>query len=414
MSGETHALAAVESPGHGARSPATPALLSSFLAHDSLFSSATHQLHARGVLETLVHSIDADLAGESERLLARVAADSGRLPLMGAVPFSASEASCLWVPSQAAFAAGRARHRGAALSSLPSDQRSAPRVESVPAPAQFKRNVERSLDRIHDGGISKVVMSRSLRIAARVDVPQLLAQLLTRAPGAYTFAMDLAGAAGPKACLIGSSPELLLSKRGARVVSNPLAGSIPRVADAEDDQRRARGLLESAKDRYEHALVVDAVAAALRPYCRNLRVPEAPSLVATPTMWHLSSVVDGELIDPNTSSLRLALALHPTPAVCGYPTEPARGVIHELEGYDRGLFTGLVGWCDAEGDGEWAVTIRCAMVEEDRATVFAGAGIVAGSEPDAELAETTAKLGTMLNAMGLAQAVEASGAEGRA
>ncbi|MGH8080279.1 MAG: isochorismate synthase, partial [Lysobacter sp.] len=389
------------------------ALLSHYQAHDSLFSSAQHQWHARGVLRPLVHAIDQDLAGEAERVLAEVAAEAGRLPLLGAVPFDLSQASRLWVPAQAASAWGRARHRGAQLSVLSDEPRTLPRVDAVPAPMQFKRNVERSLDRIHTGSIRKVVMSRSLRIAARVDVPQLLAQLLARAPSAYTFAMDLAGAGGPSACLIGSSPELLLSKRGARIVSNPLAGSIPRAADPEEDQRRARGLLESAKDLHEHALVIESVAAALRPYCRELQVPAQPSLIATPTMWHLSTRVDGVLHDPATSSLRLALALHPTPAVCGYPTEPARRVIQELEGYDRGLFTGLVGWCDSEGDGEWAVTIRCAMVEEHSATVFAGAGIVAGSQPEAELAETTAKLGTMLGAMGLAHATDADAAEGR-
>ncbi|MGO1068932.1 isochorismate synthase [Lysobacter sp. CA199] len=392
----------------------TTSLLSGYHPRDSLFSSANHQLHTRGVLHWLADPIQADLAGAAERMLTQNALEIGRLPLLGAVPFEPDQPSRLWMPAQAAFAAGRARHRGAMLSGLSHEPRALPQIEPVPAAAQFKRNVERSLDRIHDGDLSKVVMSRSLRIATRVDVTQLLGQLLARAPAAYTFAMDLAGAGGPPACLIGSSPELLLSKRGARIVSNPLAGSIPRSPDPEEDQRRARDLLESAKDLHEHALVIDAVAAALRPYCKQLHVPASPSLVVTPTMWHLSTRVDGVLHDPATSSLRLALALHPTPAVCGYPTEPARRAIRELEGYDRGLFTGLVGWCDGEGDGEWAVTIRCALIEEDSATVFAGAGIVAGSQPDAELAETSAKLGTMLGAMGLAHALDAGAAEGRA
>jgi isochorismate synthase len=421
MIGEAYSLHGVEdltpapAPALSAvAAAAAAALLSNYQPRDSLFSSASTQLHARGVLQSLTHSIDDDLAGASERLLAYVAAETGRLPMLGAVPFASDEPSRMWLPSQAVFAAGRARHRGAALSALNAEQRPMPRVEPIPAPAQFMRNVERSLDRIVEGGISKVVMSRSLRIAARVDVPQLLAQLLARAPGAYTFAMDLAGAGGPQACLIGSSPELLLSKRGARIVTNPLAGSIPRHPDPQEDQRRARGLLQSAKDLHEHALVIGSVAAALRPYCHELQVPATPSLIATPTMWHLSTCVDGVLIDPSTSSLRLALALHPTPAVCGYPTERAREVIREFEGYERGLFTGLVGWCDNEGDGEWAVTIRCAVVEEECATVYAGAGIVAGSQPCDELAETTAKLGTMLGAMGLAHAAEASGAQGRA
>ncbi|MEH6416161.1 isochorismate synthase [Pseudomonas sp. CGJS7] len=424
MIGEAQARAAADSQAaspagaastlHGLSGLSSASLLAAYQPHDSLFSSANHQLHARGVLHSLARPIEDDLAGAAERMLAQTASEIGRLPLLGAVPFDLGQPSRLWMPAQTAFVAGRARQRGAMLSGLNHEPRALPRIEAMPAATQFKRNVERSLDRISGGDLSKVVMSRSLRIATRVDVAQLLGQLLARAPAAYTFAMDLAGAGGPPACLIGSSPELLLSKRGARIVSNPLAGSIPRSADPQEDQRRARGLLDSAKDLHEHALVIDAVAAALRPYCRELQVPVSPSLVATPTMWHLSTRVDGVLHDPTTSSLRLALALHPTPAVCGYPTESARRAIRELEGYDRGLFTGLVGWCDGEGDGEWAVTIRCALIEEDSATVFAGAGIVAGSQPEAELAETSAKLGTMLGAMGLAHALEAGAGEGAA
>ncbi|MEI2455366.1 MULTISPECIES: isochorismate synthase [Lysobacter] len=416
MIGEANGLARQDSaPVSAQATVAAPPLLSGYQAQDSLFSSSQQQLHARGLLAPLGRAIDEDLAGAAEGLLADIAIEHGRLPLLGAVPFDRSQGARLWLPTQAVFAAGRARHRGAALSAVPGGEaRARPAIEPVPAPAQFKRNVERSLAQIRDGALRKVVMSRSLRIGARVDVPQLLAQLLARAPSAYTFAMDLAALQGAPACLIGSSPELLLAKRGARIVSNPLAGSIPRAADPDEDARRARGLLESAKDLHEHALVVEAVAANLAPYCRELRVPPMPSLLATPTMWHLSTRVDGVLKDPATGSLRLALALHPTPAVCGAPTERARDAIRELEGYDRGLFTGLVGWCDADGDGEWAVTIRCALVEEQRTTVFAGAGIVAGSEPEAELTETSAKLRTMLGAMGLAHAVEPAMGEGGA
>lgn len=255
-------------------------------------------------------------------------------------------------------------------------------------------------------GLKKVVLSRSLTLDARLDLAALLRRLAGRNLLGYTFAIDLADAPGQRRTLIGASPELLLARYGRQVVSHPLAGSIPRSADAAEDQRRAEGLLRSGKDRHEHALVVDAVAAALRPFCRQLQVPTAPTLLATPTMWHLGTEVRGELADPATTALTLALALHPTPAVCGHPTAGARDFIAEVEGFDRRFFAGLVGWCDAAGDGEWAVTLRCAEVGEHSATLYAGAGIVAGSEPALELLETSAKLRTMLGAMDLESVLE--------
>ncbi|MNW45467.1 Isochorismate synthase DhbC [compost metagenome] len=160
-------------------------------------------------------------------------------------------------------------------------------------------------------------------------------------------------------------------------------------------------MLASAKDLHEHAVVIDAVAAALSPYCRKLEVPSQPSLIKTNTMWHLSTEIYGELKSTSTSSLELAMALHPTPAVCGTPTKLAREAIQEIEPFDRNLFTGMVGWCHENGDGEWIVTIRCAEIEDRNMVLYAGAGVVAGSTAESELAETSAKFRTMLEAMGL-------------
>ena len=123
-------------------------------------------------------------------------------------------------------------------------------------------------------------------------------------------------------------------------------------------------------------------------------------------MWHLSTVVEGTLRDASTSSLHLAQALHPTPAVCGYPSAAARAFIQQHEGFDHNLFTGLIGWEDECGDGEWAVTIRCSQVTAEKVTVYAGAGVVSGSQPERELSETQAKMRTMLDAMGLTQVLE--------
>ncbi|ASW57776.1 hypothetical protein CIK06_16695 [Plantactinospora sp. KBS50] len=271
-------------------------------------------------------------------------------------------------------------------------------LRAVPPPRDYVAAVERAVRQIKDGEYTKVVLARSLRAEAPgFDPAPVVRALAGRDPGGYTFAVDL----GAGRTLLGASPELLVSRRGFRVEANPLAGSIARSADPVQDRRRAAALLASTKDRHEHAVVSEAVAAALRPYCSRLAVPAEPSVVATATMWHLSTRITGTVADPSVSSLALATALHPTPAVCGTPTAAARAAIGELEPFDRGFYTGMVGWVDAAGDGEWAVTIRCATADADGLDLYAGAGVVADSEPAAELAETTAKLGTMLAALGL-------------
>ncbi|MGV2805996.1 isochorismate synthase, partial [Clostridium perfringens] len=150
--------------------------------------------------------------------------------------------------------------------------------------------------------------------------------------------------------LFGASPELLVTKKGLRIKGNPLAGSAARSTDPVEDKRRATALLSSAKDRYEHALVIDAVASALQPFCSKLEVPAAPTLIHTNAMWHLSTEINGVLKDDSVTSLDLALAMHPTPAICGTPTDAARDVIRAIEPFDRGFYSGAVGWSDANGD----------------------------------------------------------------
>jgi isochorismate synthase len=200
--------------------------------------------------------------------------------------------------------------------------------------------------------------------------------------------------------LVGASPELLLSRRGALVVSAPLAGSVPRSRDASEDEQRAARLLRSAKDRHEHRFVVEQILDGLRPFTTDLHFEREPTVTATHSMWHLSTRISGRLRDLGTSSLRLALALHPTPAVCGTPTERAADFIAAAEPFDRGYFTGTLGHMDATGDGDWIVTIRCAEVGPSGVRVFAGAGIVEHSVPALELEETDAKMQTMLAALG--------------
>ena len=276
-------------------------------------------------------------------------------------------------------------------------------LRAEPTAAGNAAAVARALARIEDGAFEKVVLARSLAVTAPapLDVATVLTRLAARHPEAYAFAVDTTRGAGPRRTLIGASPELLLSRQGRTVVSNPLAGTVARSTDPDDDARRAAALADSAKDRHEHALVVEQVSERLAPFCRHLDVPAAPALSATDTLWHLSTRITGELRDPLPSALHLATALHPTAAVCGSPTTEARRALLDLEDVPRGFYTGLVGWCDDAGDGEWAVTIRCAEVAGRGARLHAGAGIVAGSRPEAEVAETTAKFRPLLAALGL-------------
>lgn len=324
----------------------------------------------------------------------------------GAIPFDVTKPAQLIVPNTAQWAGPL---RFDSENQMERSLASAYEMREIPEPEQFKEGVDQVLERLNQGALEKVVLSRTLHITLpqAVDIHQLLLNLACQNAHGYTFAVNLgendcaADSCEAPRTLIGASPELLVTKTGMQLKANPLAGSAARSDDPVEDERRAAALLASVKDRHEHKVVIDAVVAALRPYCKKLDVPAGPSLVQTKTMWHLSTEINGELADASTSSIELAMALHPTPAICGTPTDLARDVIYEIEPFDRGFYTGAVGWCDANGDGEWAVTIRCAEAEGRSLRLFAGAGIVAGSHAEAELAETSAKFRTLLLAMGL-------------
>ncbi|MEC5385430.1 isochorismate synthase [Uliginosibacterium sp. H3] len=385
------------------------ALFERYVPGSSLFASPRNAFLTHGASLVMPAVSASSLAWRAAEFQRNAQREGHSGLLMGAVPFQLDAPAHLFSPARVERAAGV--HSMEALPVQRQDGVDARRgMIATPTPRGYEHNVGEAVARIKRGELEKVVMSRALKVDTRIDLPALLRTLACRNTRGYTYAIDLAGGPanepGKRRTLIGASPELLVARHGRLVASHPLAGSIPRSADPVEDARRAEGLLASAKDLHEHALVVDAVAAALQPYCRELIVPKAPSLVSTATMWHLATEVKGDLADPATTSLELALALHPTPAVCGYPTADARNFINEVEGFDRGFFTGLVGWCDAEGNGEWAVTIRCAVVDDDSATLYAGAGIVGASDPSLELAETSAKLRTMLGAMGLEAVLE--------
>jgi isochorismate synthase len=267
---------------------------------------------------------------------------------------------------------------------------------AVPSADGYADAVREASGRIRSGVLRKVVLARQIRVAAgRALDPRLLAARLRSVdPGAYTFA-----APTPRGTLVGASPELLLSRRGRTIRSNPLAGSAPRAGDADEDRANADALAASDKNREEHAIVVEAVAETLRPFCDELAWDPEPVLLPTANIWHLSTRFRGRLRDPAPHALELVGALHPTPAVCGDPRAAARSTIAELEPFDRGGYAGPVGWMDAEGDGEWVIALRCAELEGERATLFAGAGIVAGSDPADELDETDRKFRAFLDAL---------------
>ena len=255
-------------------------------------------------------------------------------------------------------------------------------------PVTWCAAVAAAVGRIDAGELAKVVLARDLLVTADVplDPRRLLRRLADRFPDCWTFAVDR---------LLGATPELLLRRSGRQLSARVLAGTAPRGA-GEADQRLADALIGSRKDRAEHALAVDSLVRALEPYCTTLDAPAEPELLTLANVRHLASDITGtqRRRGPRGSAglLDLIGAVHPTAAVCGTPTRDAAAVIAELEGMDRGRYAGPVGWLDARGDGEFGLALRCAeLVGDDSARLFAGCGIVAGSEPAAELAETQSK-----------------------
>ncbi|POG22335.1 isochorismate synthase [Aeromonas bestiarum] len=330
-------------------------------------------------------------------LAAAEAAGQANPLLIGAFAFDPADASCLYVPGryergERSPAAERAAEANQVIS-----------VQSTPAAAEFKTSVSSALDAFAQGHLAKVVLSRKLILTLHkpADPEQVLARLMSQNPHAFHFSLPL----GQDRRLLGASPELLLRVSGGEVFTHPLAGSAKRGGEPAQDRQVARDLLASRKDQHEHRLVIDEIRRVLTPHCRELAIPANPTLMSTDTLWHLGTPIAGQLHPGQASVLSLACQLHPTPALCGYPTELARQFILEQEPFRRALFSGIVGWCDSQGNGEWAVVIRCGVLDGHQVELFAGAGIVAGSDPAMEWAETGTKLGTMLKALGLSPEV---------
>ena len=247
---------------------------------------------------------------------------------------------------------------------------------------------------IKAGALRKVVLARDVfgTAAEPIDARVLLRRLAARYPDCFTFACD---------GMIGATPELLVRREGREVSALVLGGTLPRGADPAQDDALGAELLASAKNNEEHAYAVVSIREALQPLCETLEVEPRPALLKFPNLQHLGTRVRGTLADSETprSALALAAAVHPPAAVCGTPTGAALELIRELEHMDRERYAGPVGWIDAEGNGEWGIAIRCAQLSGRTARLFAGCGIVAGSQPAAELAETLVKLQPMRDAL---------------
>ena len=339
---------------------------------------------------------------------------------VGAIPFDEQAPAMLVVPERATMRASvgetwqvdvvveglphidepRERWAGRTLPFGPFED-----VQPVPRPDAYAAGVERIRQEIAAGLARKVVLARTLLVRAdrELDPKQLLWRLRAVDPDCYSFAAptftERGGELLRSGTLVGASPELLISRRGRRVRAEPLAGSAPRFGDPAQDRASAESLQTSVKDREEHAAVADYVAEALWPLCERLDFPSEPGLLGTANVWHLSTPFAGRLKSPEGSVLDLLSALHPTPAVCGTPTTTARLLIQELEPFHRGCYAGPVGWIDANGDGDWAIALRCAELAGGVARLYAGAGIVADSVPEAELDETERKFRAFLDSL---------------
>jgi menaquinone-specific isochorismate synthase len=261
-------------------------------------------------------------------------------------------------------------------------------------PNQWTQAVRTARDAIERGELEKVVLAREVlaRASRPVDPRWPLARLAAQYPHCWTFHVD---------GMLGATPEMLIRLERGLATSRVLAGTIRRTGDDNADLALAASLARSSKDLEEHELAVRSVADALAQHCSSTNVPETPFVLHLPNVMHLATDVTGVVPDGSTA-LELVAHLHPSAAVCGTPTRTATALIERLEQLDRGRYAGPVGWVDATGDGEWALALRCAELDSDdprRLRLFAGCGIVAGSDPDDELAESEAKLTPMRDAL---------------
>lgn len=317
--------------------------------------------------------------------------------MVGAIPFDTRQPSALFIPERCEAFSRPAKQKSSRYHASREPMTVTARQE-IPEHPVFLDMVAKAATLTATPQVDKVVLSRLIDIQAtqKLDSGVLLERLVAQNPASFNFHVPLPDGG----VLLGASPELLLRKEGCHYSSLPLAGSARRQPDDLLDREAGNRLLASEKDRHEHELVTQSMKQTLSPRSLQLTLPQTPQLITTPTLWHLATPIEGQA-KPSENALTLACLLHPTPALSGFPHHVAKQVIAELEPFERDLFGGIVGWCDAEGNGEWVVTIRCARVKDNGVRLFAGAGIVPASSPESEWRETGVKLSTMLNVFGL-------------
>ncbi|GFM55813.1 isochorismate synthase [Pseudomonas cichorii] len=257
----------------------------------------------------------------------------------------------------------------------------------------WKQDVSNAVSQIQRSDLKKVVLARSQNIPIAQPLHQVMQRLLHKQPNAYLFAF-----ARQNSCFMGASPECLLTVQGNKLQTMALAGSAPRGRNTVDDTRLGEQLLASQKDNAEHAMVVASLKECLSQHCLELDIARQPRLHKLPHIQHLLTPVQGTLA-PSTSLLGIAESLHPTPAVGGLPRSKALDYIRNHEHLDRGWYAGPVGWLDDRGSCEFAVALRSALLDGQRATLFAGCGLVSESEPESEYRESDLKMQTMREAL---------------
>ncbi len=368
-------------------------------------------LAGRGIAARVSTAEVADVLASIDRVGDRVPETVGPMAV-GIVPFRPGSSGEMIIPhvtvrkhpdgtttvtvvgeSEAAFADDVVREALAARPQQPTTA-SGYRIEPMVEIEHYLAAVTAARDAVRRGDLTKAVIARPIMVTSSepIDVHAVLRRLRASFGSSYRYSID---------GFIGASPELLVEVDGSAVRSHPLAGTAPRTGDVDNDARIAADLIASTKNQIEHRVVIDVVHDTLLPWASYLDWEPEPSIVTVANVQHLGTRMEGMLSQPGPNVLELVQALSPTPALGGHPREAAIELIERVEGFERGRYGGAVGWVDAFGNGTWAVAIRCAELSDDRcsARLVAGGGIVADSDPHAELAETQAKFQAMLSAI---------------
>ena len=391
--------------------PSVPVDLVALAGPDGfVFEQEGRGLAGRGV--ALRIDLPDGLAGDLSdvgRILASIDSNGPRPPVaVGALPFDRHEPASLVVPELVVHRnpSGRQWLTTIGRQAVATDVADLVRADASPIAVlpdgfsltsprphpDWQRTIEDAIAAIGAGGLEKVVVAREVLVEANrpIVVPDVLERLRALYPACVVFSVD---------GFLGASPELLIERTGDAVRSHPLAGTYPRSGDPHADELLAAELVASVKDQREHRFVIDEIDRVLRPRCSFLEVPVTPTIMQLRNVLHLGTEIHGTLTSPRPTALELAAALHPTPAVAGTPTAAALAWLDSNEGLQRGRYAGPVGWVDAAGDGMFAIGIRSAEIDGCSARLFAGVGVVEGSDPRLELVETQLKLQAILAAV---------------